>query len=263
MPTIVSNGVTLHYDVWGAGLPVVFLHGLGSRSDDWQLQVPAFAERYRVVAVDMRGHGRSEKPPGPYSVPMMAADVLGVLDVLGIENAHFIGLSMGGMIAFQLAVDHPERMISLVIVNSAPALVPRTWNERLRVAQRLALARLFGPGRTGHFLSKRLFPKPEQAPLRQQFVEQWAQNDPAAYLAAMRALIGWSVQERIGAIRCPTLIISGDRDYTPVVTKRAYAALIPGAELVVFEDSGHATPIDQADRFNACVLDFLNAGRVI
>ena len=257
MPPVRSNGIDLHYETAGQGEPLLLLHGLGSRSEDWQLQLPAFAERYRVVTADMRGHGRTSKPPGPYSVPMMAADVLGLLDALGIDAAHVAGLSMGGMIAFQMAVDRPERVRSLVVVHRRPALVARTFNERLRVWQRLALARLFKPARTAQFLGPRLFPKPEQEQLRQQFTAQWAENDPQAYLAAMRALVGWSVLDRVGAIRCPTLIISGDRDYTPVAAKEGYTALIPGARLVVIDDSGHATPIDQAEKFNACVLEFL------
>ncbi len=259
MKTARVNGLKLSYQESGTGEPLLLLHGLGSRSDDWEMQLPAFAGRYRVIAPDLRGHGRSDKPPGPYSVPMMAADVLGLLDHLGLTTAHIVGLSMGGMIAFQLAVDCPERVLSLTIVNSGPALVPRTAGEWLRVQQRLLLARFSGPTRTAHFLSRRLFPKPEQDALRVQFIERWSANDPAAYLASMRALVGWSVLERIGEINCPVLVISGDRDYTPAEAKRAYTARLPRAELVIFEDSGHATPIDQPDRFNARVLEFLAA----
>jgi pimeloyl-ACP methyl ester carboxylesterase len=165
---------------------------------------------------------------------------------------------MGGMIAFQLAVDRPERVRSLTVVNSAPALVPRTVGEWLRIRQRLMLARLFGPARTARFLSRRLFPKPEQEAMRAQLIERWAANDPDAYLASMRALVGWSVLDRVGGIGCPVLVISGDRDYTAADSKREYTSRIPGAQLVIFEDSGHATPIDQAGRFNACVLAFLS-----
>lgn len=257
MPTVRSNGIDLHYETAGQGEAVLLLHGLGSRSDDWQLQVPVFAERYRVVTADMRGHGRTSKPPGPYSVPMMAADVLGLLEALAIDATYVIGLSMGGMIAFQLAVDHPERVRSLVIVNSGPELVARTLAERLQIVRRLALARLFNPERTAQFLGPRLFPKPEQAAVRAQFTAQWAENDPLAYRAAMRALVGWSVTDRLRAVSCPTLFVSGDRDYTPVAYKEPYVAMMPNARLVVIRDSGHATPIDQAERFNAAVLEFL------
>jgi len=261
MPTVQSNGVVLSYAMEGAGEPLLLLHGLGSCREDWLMQVPAFATRYCVITADMRGHGRSGKPPGPYSVPMMAADVIGLLDALGVAAAHLVGLSMGGMIGLQLALDYPQRVRRLVVVNSGPSLVPRTLAERAQVARRLALARLAGPARTGRFLSKRLFPKPQQAPLRDLMIARWAENDRAAYLAAMRALIGWSVLDRIGTLNCPTLIISGDRDYLPLAAKREYTARIPGARLVIIEDSGHATPIDQAERFNAAVLAFLAEGQ--
>lgn len=257
MPTYRTNGIDLYCETMGAGEPVLLLHGLGSRGEDWGFQVPDFARHYRVIAPDLRGHGLSAKPPAPYSVPMMAADVAGLLDALGIESAHVVGLSMGGMIAFQLVVDSPARIKSMVIVNSGPELRARTAGEWLRIRQRLLLAQLFGPARTGRFLSKRLFPKPDQEFMRQQFLTRWALNDREAYLAAIRALVGWSVLDQVDAIRCPVLVISGDRDYTPLERKREYTARIPGARLVVFEDSGHATPIDQADRFNACVLDFI------
>lgn len=260
MPTLHSNGIEMAYDVAGRGEPLLFLHGLGSQGEDWAMQVPYFSAHYQVITADMRGHGASGKPPGPYSVPMMAEDVVGLMDGLGVESAHVAGLSMGGMIAFQLTVDRPERVRSLVVVNSGPALVPRTPGEWLRVQQRLLLAQVFGPARTGRFLSKRLFPKPEQDALRAQFVERWARNDPAAYLAALRALVGWSVLDRVDQIRCPVLVISGDRDYTPADTKQAYAAMIPEAQFLVIKDSGHATPIDQAEIFNRCVFDFLGQG---
>ncbi len=260
MPTVQTNNITMHYEEAGQGEPLLLLHGLGSSAEDWELQMPAFAQRYRVIVPDARGHGRTDKPPGPYSVPQMAADARGLLDVLGVASAHIVGLSMGGMIAFQMAVDGPERVRSLVIVNSGPALVPRTFNEWLRVRQRLLLARLFSPARSARFLSRRLFPRPEQEEARVQLIERWGRNDPAAYRAAMRALVGWSVLDRVRDIRCPVLVIAGDRDYTPVEAKRAYADLIPGARLVVFEDSGHATPIDQAERFNEVVLGFLEGG---
>lgn len=257
MPRLTTNEITLHYEVYGAGEPVLLLHGLGSSAEDWQLQVPAFAERFRVITVDLRGHGTSDNPPGGCTMALMAADVIGLLDALAVPAAHIVGLSMGGMIAFQLAVDQPERVRSLVIVNSGPSLIPRNFRERMLVRQRLLLAQSFGPAVTGRFLAPRLFPKPEQAPLREQFVTRWRRNDRAAYLAAMRACVGWSVADRVSAIRCPVLVISGDRDYLPPDAKRAYTEMIPGARLVVIADSGHATPIDQAQQFNDIVAEFI------
>lgn len=145
----------------------------------------------------------------------------------------------------------------MVIVNSGPALVAKSFADWLRLRQRVLLAKLFGPARTGVFLSKRLFPKPDQDELRAQFIEQWGLNDRDAYLAALQAIVGWSVEDRIGGIRCPVLVVAGDRDYLPLSTKKEYTARIPGARLAVVEDSGHATPIDQAQLFNQIVTDFL------
>lgn len=260
MPILRTNGINLSYYEQGQGEPLLFLHGLGSQGEDWGFQVPFFASSYRVITVDLRGHGASDKPTGPYSVAMMAEDVVGLLDALDVESAHIVGLSMGGMIAFQLVVDRPERVRSLVIVNSGPALVPRNVGEWLRVQQRLLLAGLFGPSRTGVFLSKRLFPKPDQEAIREQFVERWAMNDRDAYVAALRAIVGWSVMDRVDEIRCPVLVVSGDRDYTPQDVKEEYTARIPGARFLLVEDSGHATPIDQSDIFNRSVLKFLESG---
>ncbi|MFO7664194.1 MAG: alpha/beta hydrolase [Chloroflexota bacterium] len=258
MPTIDANGMTIHYEVSGAGEPLLLLHGLGSCGDDWQLQVPVFAWHYQVVTADMRGHGRPSKPPGPYSVPMMAADVLALLDALEIKDAHIVGLSMGGMIAFQLAVDQPGRVRSLIIVNSVAALVPRTLSEKCLVWARVALARLFGPAATARFLSRRLFPKPEQTIFRERLERQWATNDRQAYLAAMDALVGWSVMDRIHQIPCSVLVISGDRDYLSADAKLECTRLMPDARFITVEDSGHATPIDQFVIFNRLVLDFLS-----
>ena len=126
MPTLHTNGINLKYDEQGQGEPLLFLHGLGSQGEDWGFQVPFFAPHYRVVTVDLRGHGESDKPAGPYSVSMMADDVVGLLDALKIESAHIVGLSMGGMIAFQLVVDKPERVRSMVIV--VPSV--RQWPPR-------------------------------------------------------------------------------------------------------------------------------------
>jgi len=250
--------VELSYERAGAGPPLLLLHGLGSSTADWSLQLPAFAPHFEVLALDARGHGRSSKPPGPYSVPMLAADTAAFLEALAIPAAHVLGLSMGGMIGLQLALDRPDLVKSLVVVNSAPELTARTWREKLLIGQRLALVSLLSPRGVGRFLSRRLFPRPEQAPLRALMAARFAQNDKRAYLAAMRALINWSVMDRLSDLRCPTLVVAGDQDYTPPAYKETYTAQIPDARLVVIEDSRHATPIDQPERFNQVVLDFFD-----
>lgn len=257
MPSLRSNNINLHYEISGEGQPLLFIHGLGSSARDWELQVAEFSRSYRVITFDLRGHGRSDKPAGPYSLPMFAADTAGLLRSLDVESAHVVGLSLGGGVAFQLAVDFPGLLRTMVIVNSAPELVVRTFKDRIGVWQRFVIVKLLGMHRMGEVLAKRLFPKIEHAPLQATFVERWAENDPRAYQDAMRAMIGWSVTEKLGSIKCPTLILAADQDYTPVALKQAYTKLIPNAQLVVIPDSRHATPVEQPEKFNNVLMEFL------
>jgi 3-oxoadipate enol-lactonase len=257
MSTILVNNINLYYEVNGTGQPLLFIHGLGSSTRDWELQVQEFSRSYQVITFDLRGHGQSDKPAGPYSMSMFASDTAGLLKTLGIESANVVGLSLGGGIAFQLTADSPALLKTMVIVNSAPEMVVRTFKDKLGVWQRFAIVRLLGMRRMGEVLSKRLFPKAEHASLQATFVERWAENDSRAYQNAMRAMIGWSVTNRLGLITCPTLVISADQDYTPVALKEKYTKLIPDAQLVVISDSHHATPVEQPEKFNAALMDFL------
>lgn len=258
MPTMPVNDINLYYEANGEGQPLVFIHGLGSSGRDWELQVTEFSRRYKVITVDLRGHGRSDKPAGPYSMAMFAADTAGLLKALGVESAHVVGLSLGGGVAFQLAVDAPALVKTLVIVNSAPEMIMRTFKDRLAIWQRFAIVRLMGLPRMAEVLGKRLFPKTEHASLRATFAERFAQTDQRAYLDTMRALVGWSVTPRLGAIQCPTLVIAADQDYTPVTLKEAYVAKITNAQLAVISDSHHATPVEQPQKFNAALREFLS-----
>jgi pimeloyl-ACP methyl ester carboxylesterase len=257
MPTLDVNGIRLYYELSGQGEPLLFLHGLGSCSQDWEFQVAEFAKDFRVITGDLRGHGQFARPRGPYSMQMLASDAAGLLHALGVEAAHVVGLSLGGAVAFQMAVSFPSLVKSLVIVNSGPDAKIRTVRQRLMVASRFAMVRLLGLRRVGEALSKRLFPGPDLAGVRATFMERFVRNDRDSYLAALRALLGWSVISQIGNISCPTLIIAADNDYTPVATKEAYVTKIPGAKLVVIPDSGHALPVEKPRSFNTALQTFL------
>ncbi|MFO6380139.1 alpha/beta fold hydrolase, partial [Pseudomonas aeruginosa] len=121
-----------------------------------------------------------------------------------------VGISMGGMIGFQLACDRPDLLRSLTIVNSTPEVIPRKPREHLEVAKRRLLSRLLSLRTIGRALGRLLFPKAEQAGLREKIEARWAENDKRAYLASLDAIIGWGVQERLAEIACPTLVISAD-----------------------------------------------------
>jgi pimeloyl-ACP methyl ester carboxylesterase len=252
------NGVNLHHRISGQGVPILLIHGLGSSLRDWEEQVSKLSESYRVITVDLRGHGHSEKPEGPYHMTDFAADVAALLRHLDAVPAHIVGLSLGGMIAFQLAVDEPDLVRSMVIVNSGPAVVARTFQERMMIGSRILMTRLFSMPTIARTLAKRLFPHPGQERLRRTFVERWSENHKPSYAAALGAIIGWSVLDRIDRVACPTLVISGDRDYTPLARKQEYVSLMHNAELIEIADSGHATPIDQPAKFNEALLSFLS-----
>ncbi len=257
MATMRANGINLYYQVQGEGQPLVLIHGLGSSALDWEFQVPVFSKSYKVITFDLRGHGRSDKPAGPYDVPMFAHDIAGLLLGLDISApAHIVGLSLGGGAAFQFALDCPEQTKTRTIVNSAPTLGP-VEQARPEIERRVGIVQQLGMMAMGQGLAANLFPKPEQAPLRETFIQRWAQNDENAYIAATRSMLGWNVMNRLGEIKCPALIISADQDYAPVAVKEMYIKLMPDARLAVIADSHHATPMDQPDAFNRVLLDFL------
>ena len=256
MPNTNIGGINLYYEVSGKGQPLLLIHGLGASTRDWEFQVPEFSRTYQVITFDLRGHGQSDKPPGPYTIPLSASDTAGLLKALGVGPAHIVGLSLGGAVAFQLAVDSPSLLRTIVIVNSGPAGFRDTPEDRLGLEQRIQIVKQQGMRAMGQVLSQRLFPKPEHASLRATFVERWAENDPRAYMDATRALDGWDVTDKLGSIRTPTLVISADQDYTPVAVKETYVKLMPNARLVVIPDAHHATPMEQPLKFNAALTEF-------
>ena len=258
MPTVDLQTVSLFYEEQGAGEPLLLLHGLGSNGRSWEYQQEAFARKFRVVVPDVRGHGQSAKPPGPYSVAQFSKDIFTLLDHLQIDQFHLMGLSMGGMIGFQMAVEQPERFKSMIVVNSGPELIPRGLKEKWQIWQRKLITRFVAMDKIAELIGGRLFPEPHQANLKEQFIQQMGSNDPKAYKAATDALLGWSVSARLDRINFPILVVSGDMDYTPVAFKEAYMRQLPTSQLHVVENSRHATPVDQPEAFNTAVLNFLH-----
>jgi 3-oxoadipate enol-lactonase len=258
MPKIQSNDVNLYYEMNGDGQSLLFIHGLGLSTRDWEFQVPEFSKAYRVVTFDLRGHGRSDKPPGPYSIPLFASDTAGLVKALGIESAHVVGWSLGGGIAFQLAIDLPALVKTMVIVNFGPVGFRNTPEDKQVLDQRVETVRQHGMRAMGETLSLPLFPDAELVSLRSAFVERYAENDPRAFIDANLAMVDWNVTDKIRSIQCPTLIVAADQDFTPVVEKEAYVKLMPHAQLVVISDTRHATPLERPQKFNAALMEFLS-----
>jgi 3-oxoadipate enol-lactonase len=261
MPFWKSGEIRLHFESFGQGDPLLLIHGLGSSGRDWENQAGVFAERYRVTIPDLRGHGESDKPPGPYDIPLFAGDLVELIRSLDIAPVHLVGLSLGGFVVFQLAVEHPDLLRSLIVVNAAPGLPRSRFRDRLRIAWALFLrrliVRLFGMRTLGRFLSRKLFPRPSQNALRRRFIERWAENHPDAYLASLDSVSRWSIADRLDSISCPTCVISGEHDFIPLAMKEHYTAKLANGELKVIQGSGHFTPMDAPEKFNEAVMSFL------
>jgi pimeloyl-ACP methyl ester carboxylesterase len=262
MPILTLPDAELHYEDVGTGAPLVLLHGLGGSGDDWAPEVAAFRERYRVITPDTRGCGRSrdrEHPHGPFTIAQLGADLAALLDHLGTPSAHVLGWSLGGMIAFQLAVDAPALVSSLVIVNSGPDWMPKSALQRVALEMRGVVTSLMGPATMALVIAPKLFPKPEQAALRAVYVERMGRNDKRTYAALLAAFLGWSVADRLPSLGMPTLVVASDGDYTSVASKEAWARTMPNARLVVVPDARHALPIEAPERLDALVAEFLES----
>lgn len=259
MPFLTVDEVRLYYEEVGSGEPLLFLHGLGSSGQDWAEQVEYFADSYRVLRLDLRGHGRSGRPEGPYHIAQFARDVAVFLRKRDAVPAHVAGLSMGGMIALELGASAPALSRSLVVVNSVADMRVDSWSDLWFYLSRRVSVQVLGMSRVGQLIARNLFVKPDQKELRQKFRRRWAQNDKDAYLWSVDAIRRWSVEDRLGRIRVPVFLVAADEDYTPVEAKRWLADRLPCATLTVVDDSRHALPVERPAVFNELVGEFLGS----
>lgn len=257
MPKVKVNNTEINYSDTGQGEPLIFIHGLGSCLQDWEHQIQFFRHTHRVIAVDVRGHGDSSIHPMPYSMKHHVEDLRALTKELGLSKFSLIGLSMGGMIAFQWGVSYPEELISLTIINSGPEVIPKNIKEHSLLWFRRLLTEVLGLRVLGKVLAKNLFPLPEQWEIRKEMVERWGKLNKEAYRCSTNAIVGWSVTDELSKIKSPCLIISADNDYTPVSVKAEYMQLLHDAQLVVIKNSKHATPIDQPMELNRAISEFL------
>ncbi len=250
--------LTLSHEIHGSHGPLVLmLHGLGSRGEDWVLQVPALQSEYRLVTCDLRGHGTSPSTPGWPTVSDLAEDVIGLMQQVGERTAHVVGLSLGGGVALQMGVNNPQHVESLTIVNAAATL--RVPFRRLPVAfVRIALLLAGRRRKLGEWVAEGLFPRVDQQQLRKVAAERIADNLQRNYLQAIVAILRFDLRKQVRLIVAPTLVVAGKLDQTvPLSSKIALARAIPGARLEIIEGSGHATPLDAPDEFNRILLEFL------
>jgi 3-oxoadipate enol-lactonase len=262
VPSVRVGDIDVHYVEAGMGEPLLLIMGFGGDHTAWAFQTGAFARRYRVVAFDNRGAGQTSAPDQPYTTAMMAADARGLMDALGIDRAHVIGVSMGGMIAQELALAHPQRVRSLHLgctfarADAYMLALNAAWRD-----MRIGLGR----DQTLRTLALWLF-APTTYAERPDLVEMLLQNalanpypqSVAGFLRQGEAIATHDAIDRLEAIRCPTLVsVAEDDILTPPRFSRDIAKRIPGAELRVVPGAGHCYFLERPDTFNEISLDFI------
>lgn len=259
MAFIENQGARIYWDEQGQGAPVLLIMGLGYPSDMWYRTRQVLSKHYRTIALDNRGVGRSDMPPGPYPIPLMASDALAVLDAAGAGSAHVYGVSMGGMIAQEFTLQYPQRVRSLILGCTA-AGGPHAVRAEADATQMLmargvmtaeqaaeaAVPFIYDPGTPRQRIDEDIdirrpwFPKAE------------------AYIAQLMGILAWEADSRLPQITAPALIIHGETDrLVPIGNGRRIAERIPHSKLVVIPHASHLYSTDQPDISHAAVLEFL------
>ena len=278
MPTTTSNGIEVYFEEQGDGEPLLLIMGLAGDSIAWLFQREAFAAKYRTIVFDNRGVGRTSKPDGPYTTAAMADDAVGVLDALDIPRAHVVGISMGGMIAQELALRHPQRVRGLVLgcTYAKPDHgVTATFDDSLAFFGgtkgadgeiQVDLSNLDPMAFIGRLLPLTFTPQfimTELPKLMQVFSGVMTHGfDLRAIMAQVAATQGHDTVDRLGQISAPTLVLTGDSDMLiPPANSDVLAAAIPGARLQKIAGGSHGFNFETPDAFNAAVLEFLGSCR--
>jgi pimeloyl-ACP methyl ester carboxylesterase len=262
MPRVRVADISIHCETYGQGEPLVLIMGLGGGSSLWWRQVDFFSPEYRVVVYDSRGVGRTDKPDTPYSMDVLAGDAAGLLERLGIASAHIYGVSMGGMVAQELALRYPELVSSLVLgattCGGGHAAMPSqetlqklfgimtlSPEEAVKVATSVTFSPTFierHPDKINDWLLKGAESPPS----------------PMGFKRQAEAAAGFDTYDRLPQIRVPTLILAGTADQLiPSDNSRILASRIPDAKLVLFEGAGHGYLWEAEEEANRTVHDFL------
>jgi len=262
------NGIRIHYNEMGEGDPLLLIMGFGMPGDAWLGSLP-FLQGFRAIYFDNRGTGLSDKPQGPHTITQMADDAAGLLDHLGIASAHVYGVSMGGMIAQELALRHPSKVRRLVLGCTMCGGEHSTMAEPQVIEELIDVVRSMGKGDIAGWVDRQL-------PLL--FTREWLAANPgvremlimmapmlpptppetAQY--AMEGLFAWTTYDRLRQIKAPTLVLHGDQDVLiPVSNAYTLAEQIPGAKLKIIPGAGHGYPAQDPVGVHQTVVEFLRA----
>jgi len=250
------NGTELYYELHGKeGAPWLILsHSLACTVRMWDPQIAAFRDRYRILAYDMRGHGQSAAPAGPYTLDMLADDVLALMRELKIDRACYVGLSIGGMIGQHLALKEPKRFEKMVLADTGHTQTPETikqWEERIRIAQAQGMKPL-----VAGTMERWFTPAFRDRPQAQRIAELIAATPVAGYVGCGQAIMKLNTTGRLKDIKLPVLAITGEADAAAGGTKYIGEHL-PGAKFVNIAQAAHIANIEQPEKFNQALREFL------
>ena len=258
--TTVADG-EIEYQISGDGHPLIFVSGLGGVGRYWEPQLKAFGARYRVVTYDQRGTGGSDKTQRRFSVDQMTAELVGLMDALGFERAHIVGLSTGGAIGQTLAIEYPQRIARLVAVSTWTHCDP--WFRRLFEARR-AMYQQAGSELHAMFHPLWLYP-PDYVNAHDTEIDEERRKAVAGTppvevsVGRIDAIMGFDRRKDLHRIKAPTLIVAADNDYiTPCYYAEALGKAIAGSRLVIMKGGGHSLTKTRPEEFNRLALDFLD-----
>jgi 3-oxoadipate enol-lactonase len=256
----------IYFDLAGPqGAPTVcFTHSLNADGGMWVEQmVPLLGAGYRVLRLDMRGHGGSSPVEGDYTMDALASDVKGALDVLGIAKVHYVGLSIGGMIGQGFALANPDRLLSLTLCDTQPGLPPGTagsWDERKQAVRKAGTVAPLADGTMERWFTDE-FKKVNPTRWRE-VRDTIANTTPAGFLGCAAAIQTFSYEDRLGSIKAPTLVICGDEDPgTPPDRNQLIASKIPGGRYEGIAKARHLPNVERPEQFNRILMGFLGMNR--
>jgi 3-oxoadipate enol-lactonase len=265
MPTVEANGQTLYYEDHGDGEPLVCLMGLAADVLAWTLQVPAFSARHRTILLDNRDAGRSARADGPYEIADMARDTLALADALELDRFHLLGYSMGGAIAQEIACQAPERLRTLTL--SVTFASGGAWARALSDSWGARVQKLSRKEHIDELIllnhSEAFFENADAvAYIRGMMLENPHPQEPEAFARQLAASSRHDARDRLGSLTVPTHVIGAEHDIlVPIWKSKELAELIPDAKLTLIEGAPHGALIEQAERFNDAVLEFIGSAR--
>ncbi len=259
MPFIKSLGANIYWEEHGSGPPVLLIMGLSFTLDMWYRILPHIAHSYRTIVFDNRGIGRSDVPPGPYSIRMLAADAIAVLDAAGVSAAHVVGASMGGMIAQEMALTFPERVLSLALGCTSYSGLFSKWPRFRQGPSSIAWFRSDRLARERSF-RRMLYAKETPEALIEEDIQiriacNWTFK---GVMSQLSGILLWNSYRRLPRIKVPTLVMHGDQDnLLPPKNGKIVASRIPGARFKLLPNAGHMLTTDQPEATLRHLLRFL------